>query len=243
MARKKHTRGHHRARLRPRPHPGVPDERLRGGGGLPAQPGDRPRDRRRATTWPRVFERWEDLLEQAKPDIVVIASPPHLHREIALRALGQGAHVLCEKPLAMTAAEGRDMVEAARAGPARGDDRVQLALHPGHAALPLAGGGGRGGPALPRRRAAGSARAGPTRPRRSTWRMDRAQAGHGAMGDMGVHVIDLVRWHFGEFARVTAQAGVAYPSRSAPGRQADRRGGLLQRAGRAGLRRAGDASR
>jgi predicted dehydrogenase len=37
------------------------------------------------------------------------------------------------------------------------------------------------------------------------------------MGDMGVHLIDLVRWHFGEFARVTAQAGVAYASRSVPG--------------------------
>src|SRR5260370_27670144 len=37
------------------------------------------------------------------------------------------------------------------------------------------------------------------------------------MGEMGVHLIDLVRWHFGEFAKVTAQAGVAYPSRSVPG--------------------------
>src|SRR5258706_12140645 len=63
---------------------------------------------------PGVFERWEHMLEEAKPDIVVIASPPNLHREIALRAFEQGAHVLCEKPLAMTAAEGRDMVEAAR---------------------------------------------------------------------------------------------------------------------------------
>ena len=47
--------------------------------------------------------------------------------------------------------------------------------------------------------------------------MDRAQAGHGAMGDMGVHLIDLVRWNFGEFERVTAQAGVAYPARTVPG--------------------------
>jgi len=47
--------------------------------------------------------------------------------------------------------------------------------------------------------------------------MDRAQAGHGAMGDMGVHVIDLLRWHFGEFARVTAQAGVAHPTRALGG--------------------------
>jgi predicted dehydrogenase len=51
----------------------------------------------------------------------------------------------------------------------------------------------------------------------ATWRMDRSQAGHGAMGDMGVHLIDMVRWNFGEFARVAAQAGVAYPTRTAPG--------------------------
>jgi predicted dehydrogenase len=47
--------------------------------------------------------------------------------------------------------------------------------------------------------------------------MDRAQAGHGAMGDMGVHVIDFVRWNFGEFKRVAADAGIAYSARSAPG--------------------------
>jgi predicted dehydrogenase len=50
-----------------------------------------------------------------------------------------------------------------------------------------------------------------------TWRMDRAQAGHGSMGDMGVHLVDFVRWTFGEFVRVTARSGVAFPERSAPG--------------------------
>jgi predicted dehydrogenase len=50
-----------------------------------------------------------------------------------------------------------------------------------------------------------------------TWRMDRAQAGHGSMGDMGVHLVDFVRWTFGEFVRVAARAGVAFPERSAPG--------------------------
>ena len=49
-----------------------------------------------------------------------------------------------------------------------------------------------------------------------TWRMDAAQAGHGAMGDMGVHVIDLIRWSFGEITRVAAHAGIAYPSRMSP---------------------------
>jgi len=51
----------------------------------------------------------------------------------------------------------------------------------------------------------------------ATWRMDRAQAGHGAMGDMGVHVIDIVRWHFGEIAAVSAQGGIAYPAKTVPG--------------------------
>src|SRR5882672_6355844 len=63
---------------------------------------------------PHVFERWEEMLRAARPEIVVIATPPHLHHAITLRALEGGAHVLCEKPLAMTAAEGRAMAEAAR---------------------------------------------------------------------------------------------------------------------------------
>jgi predicted dehydrogenase len=162
---------------------------------------------------PGVFERWEQMLEETRPDIVVIASPPNLHREIALRAFEQGAHVLCEKPLAMTAAEGRDMVEAARRA-----QRVAMtsfnwrfipAMQRFHS-LVEEGAVGRlfhaAGRWLGARWADESAPV--------TWRMDRSQAGHGAMGDMGVHVIDLIRWHFGEFARVTAQAGVAYPTRS-----------------------------
>src|SRR5882672_9070141 len=165
---------------------------------------------------PAVFERWEEMLDQAKPDIVVIASPPHLHREIALRALGQGAHVLCEKPLAMTAAEGREMVEAAtRARRVAMTDfnwRFIPAMQRFHA-LVEEGAVGRlfhaGGRWLGARWADESAPV--------TWRMDRAQAGHGALGDMGVHVVDLIRWCFGEFTRVTATMGIPYPQRSAPG--------------------------
>jgi predicted dehydrogenase len=165
---------------------------------------------------PGVFEQWERMLEEAKPDIVVIASPPSLHREIALRALGQGAHVLCEKPLAMTAAEGREMVEAAakaeRVAMTSFNWRFIPAMQRFHS-LVEEGAVGRlfhaGGRWLGARWADESAPI--------TWRMDRAQAGHGAMGDMGVHLIDLVRWHFGEFTRVAAQAGVAYASRSVPG--------------------------
>src|SRR5205809_330549 len=61
-----------------------------------------------------VFGRWEEMLETAKPEIVVIATPPHLHRAIAIRAFGAGAHVLCEKPIAMTRTDAEAMVATAR---------------------------------------------------------------------------------------------------------------------------------
>jgi predicted dehydrogenase len=165
---------------------------------------------------PGVFEHWERMLDEARPDIVVIASPPSLHREIALRAFSLGAHVLCEKPLAMTAAEGRDMVDAAakaqRVAMTGFNWRFVPAMQRFHS-LVEEGAVGRlfhvGGRWLGARWADESAPI--------TWRMDRAQAGHGAMGDMGVHLIDMVRWHFGEFARVCAHAGVAWASRTVPG--------------------------
>ena len=165
---------------------------------------------------PQVFARWEEMLEKARPDIVVIAAPPALHKTIALAAFERGAHVLCEKPLAMDAEEARAMIDAAsrarRVGMTAFNWRFSASMLRFHEMV-AAGHVGRpfhlGGRWLGARWADESAA--------STWRMDRAQAGHGAMGDMGVHLIDLVRWHFGEFARVTAQAGVAYPSRSVPG--------------------------
>ncbi len=45
---------------------------------------------------------------------VTIATPPHTHAELALQAMAAGKHVLCEKPFARDAAEGRDVLHAAQ---------------------------------------------------------------------------------------------------------------------------------
>lgn len=165
---------------------------------------------------PGVYARWEDMLARAQPEIVVIATPPHLHKAIALEAFGGGAHVLCEKPLAMTAAEGREIVDAAtragRVGMTGFNWRFPAAMQRFHAMVEA---GHVGRPFHIGARWLGARWAEESAP--GTWRMDRAQAGHGAMGDMGVHVIDLLRWNFGEIARVIADDGIAFPSRSAPG--------------------------
>ncbi|MFN8525580.1 MAG: Gfo/Idh/MocA family oxidoreductase [Chloroflexota bacterium] len=56
-----------------------------------------------------------DLIEQAHPDAVSVATPDFLHREPVIAALRAGVHVLCEKPLAMTTDDAAAMIQAARA--------------------------------------------------------------------------------------------------------------------------------
>ena len=165
---------------------------------------------------PGVFTRWEEMLEKARPDIVVIATPPSLHLPIATAAFAGGAHVLCEKPLAMSAAEGRDMVREAnhsgRIGMTGFNWRFPAAMQRFHA---MAEAGHLGRLFHVGARWLGARWADETAP--VTWRMDRASAGHGAMGDMGVHVIDMVRWSFGEFVRVAASGGRAHDWQGVPG--------------------------
>jgi predicted dehydrogenase len=56
-----------------------------------------------------------DELIRRELDLITICTMPHTHRELVVRALDHGAHVFCEKPLAMNAAEGAEMVRAADA--------------------------------------------------------------------------------------------------------------------------------
>jgi predicted dehydrogenase len=60
------------------------------------------------------YDDYEACLAREDVDAVYIALPNHLHREYAVRAATQGVHVLCEKPLAVTADDGRAMMDACR---------------------------------------------------------------------------------------------------------------------------------
>ena len=63
----------------------------------------------------RCFAKYGDLLDTGDLDGVVICSPHHLHFEHAMAAFERGLHVLLEKPIAVTADEGRQLIAAARA--------------------------------------------------------------------------------------------------------------------------------
>jgi len=64
----------------------------------------------------RLYPTWQELLDKERElDFIDISTPPAFHAEIALAALERGIHVLCEKPLTVSVAEARQMVDAARA--------------------------------------------------------------------------------------------------------------------------------
>jgi predicted dehydrogenase len=66
---------------------------------------------------PRAYASLDELLDDPSVDIVHVTSPNDLHLPQAKAVLATGRHVVCEKPLAMTAAESRELVElAARTG-------------------------------------------------------------------------------------------------------------------------------
>lgn len=70
-------------------------------------------DKARAFGFARSTADWRVLVGDPKVQAVVIASPQHTHREIALAALAGGKHVFCEKPLGENLADSRIMIEAA----------------------------------------------------------------------------------------------------------------------------------
>lgn len=58
---------------------------------------------------------WEKMLEETRPDAVIVATPWSLHAPMCIKAMQAGAHVFCEVPLAVTVQEMWDIVEASEA--------------------------------------------------------------------------------------------------------------------------------
>ncbi len=61
-----------------------------------------------------LFRDLDEMLAKAKPDVISLTLPTYLHAECSEKALSQGVHVLCEKPMALTVADCDRMIQAAR---------------------------------------------------------------------------------------------------------------------------------
>lgn len=130
-------------------------------------------------------------------DLVIIASPVFLHAEHAARALSNGKSVVCEKPLALTAAQAQALCAAAKEHDAATMVMFQWRFHPALQALRDALRRGRlGRPVCADLQFHHDFLAGEQTP--FPWRHAPGKAGAGAFADMGVHLFDLLRWLTGE---------------------------------------------
>ena len=143
---------------------------------------------------------WRAVVERDDIDLIDICTPGDTHREIALAALAAGKHVLCEKPLANSVAEAREMAAAAAEAQTRGV-RAMCAFN--YRRVPAV--------ALMRQLVA-SGRIGTIRHVRAVylqdwivdpefplvWRLQREIAGSGALGDIGAHIVDLTQYVTGQ---------------------------------------------
>src|SRR5690349_3414459 len=66
---------------------------------------------------PKSYGSYEELLQDGEIDAIYNPLPNHLHVPLSIAALEAGKHVLCEKPIALSAAEGQKLVDAAAQHP------------------------------------------------------------------------------------------------------------------------------
>ncbi len=133
----------------------------------------------------------DEMFEKEKLDIVSIATPNSLHKPFALAALAHGAHVLCEKPMAMNAEEAQEMLDAAEKAGKRIMINFSFRFNDASWGIKDQVKGGR----------LGDVYTGRTRwlrrdgfPGFGGWFGTKKLSGGGPLIDLGVHRIDLALW-------------------------------------------------
>lgn len=147
---------------------------------------------------------WESLVADPAVDVVDICSPNYLHKEMALAAIAHGKHVYSEKPLALSAADAMEMVEAAESAGVKTlvgfnyirNSATQLARE-------IIASGEIGELVHFRGRHNEDYLADPEIPH--GWRTRRATGGAGALGDVGSHILNMAEYLTGR--RIEAVCG------------------------------------
>ena len=146
-------------------------------------------DRGRGLFKGRVHSDYQALVDDPEIDALYIPLPNHLHRAWALRGLAAGKHVLCEKPLALNAAEAEEMAVAAAGS---GRLLMEAFMYRFHPRIRAAVEALRRDPPAELQARFGFPLNAP-----GNYRLDPAMGG-GALLDVGCYTVDLARWILGE---------------------------------------------
>jgi len=155
---------------------------------------------------PQVYADYCQMLELEKLDLVSVCAPNALHAPATIAALETGAHVMCEKPMALSVEEAKAMISAAE----RTGRRLTVGFHnrfrPECQILKSLADQGTLGE-IYYARVSMLRRSGI--PGYGSWFTDKKLAGGGSLMDSGVHGLDLVLWLMGQ-ARPSSILGVTF---------------------------------
>ena len=152
---------------------------------------------------PAYHDDYRRLLEDDAIDIVSVAVPNHLHRDVVVAAASAGKHVICEKPLARTLAEADEMIAACETAGCLLMYAEELCFAPKYVrAKELVDEGALGRVFMVQQ---GEQHFGP----HSDWFWDVERSGGGVLMDMGCHAVEFARWIYDKPAveTVTAELG------------------------------------
>lgn len=143
----------------------------------------------------KAFADYEQMLKEVKADAVSVCTPNYLHAKAAIAACYAGAHVLVEKPIATTLEEAQAMIDAAKKNGVYLMVGHNQRLMPPHVKAKEILETGKLGKVITFRTSFGHP--GPESwsiDGRESWFFRKEEAVLGAMGDLGVHKSDLIRW-------------------------------------------------
>jgi predicted dehydrogenase len=155
------------------------------------------------------YDDFDRIADNPDIDAVYIALPNALHAEYAIRAAEAGKHVLCEKPLAVSADEANAMMAASSAAGTQLGVAYRLAFDPHHLELFRLGREQTFGPVQLVRADIGF-------PIEDDWRLNPELAGGGVLVEQGIYAINAARNIFGEApVSVSGHFGGSNPQRFA----------------------------
>lgn len=139
------------------------------------------------------YTNFDDIRTNPDIDAVYIITPNALHKDQTIRVARAGKHVICEKPMSVNAAEGRDMVEACRRAGVQLLIGYRMHLEPKTLEIVRLRKSGAFGRVVFFQGLSGFRIGDPTQ-----WRLNKALSGGGAMMDIGIYSVNGARYMVGE---------------------------------------------